>query len=303
MRRYFGLLLIIAPPLSASAQAPATAKLTHNQFSDWFFNNNAGWKALGLNQLDKAEYYFRKAIDVARLELDADPRLLARSYGDLAWVLHREGRDSEAEPLARWALTVREKMFGVEKMPVAQTMYTLASIEVKLGQIEEAEMLLTRTLAVCRSNLGPDALGTGDAINDLATVYMMQRKYDKAQLLYSKALGIFAAAGVDHPGMIVPLDGLATIELAEGRLAEAEDHLGKVVAMIKRGSTLAPGFAARVLVRQAEVYRKTDRPEQAAKAEADAKALLEGPEPPARTSPNGPTGAVNAPKIPDRRSD
>ena len=155
---------------SAPAQSPESApptKLTQYQFSDWFFHHNAGWKALYLNKLPKAEYCFNRAIEIAKIEIDADPRLAARSYGDLAWVLHRESRDAEAQPLAKWALSVREQSFGTDSMQVTQTMYTLAAIELKLNHLDEAEVLLAKTLDNCRLRLGNHTTGTAEAIEDL----------------------------------------------------------------------------------------------------------------------------------------
>ena len=284
------ILPILLFPAIATAQVASPPKLTHNQFSDWVFNHNAGWKAVGLNKLDRAEYCFKKAIEVARVEVDTDPRLMARSYGDLAWVLHLQGRDAEAEPLARWAFAVREKTFGAESMPVAQTMYTLATIERELGHLDEAEALLARTLAATRKKLGASAIGTADAMDDLATVLRERRRYDKARELYTKALAIFAAADPEHRGQVVPLDGLATIEAAEGMLGEAEAHLDRIGTLIGKGSTFDSAFAARILVRKAEIYRKTGRADQAAKAEADARSLLEDSRPAATAPSRRPPG-------------
>jgi len=284
MRNGLILSLILAFPHASRAQAPQGPKLTHDQFYDWVLHDKAGWSALRLNKLEKAEYCFGKAIEVARLELDADPRLMARSYGDLAWVLHRRGRDAEAEPLARWALTVREKTFGAEKMPVAQTLYTLAAIEIELGNLDEAEVLLQRALTTCQKNLGSNAPGTADALDDLAIIYMTRRQYDKARSLYTRALTIFSANGDEHPGQVIPLDGLATIELVEGKFLEAEAHLSRIVTLVGHGAPIDTASMSRLLKRQAEIYRKTDRSDQAAKAEADAKAILDRPSPARRNN-------------------
>jgi tetratricopeptide (TPR) repeat protein len=284
MKRMALLLPVLLFPFPATGQAPASNKLTHNQFSDWLFHHNAGWKSIGLNKLAKAEYCFKEAIKVAQIEVETDPRLMARSYGDLAWVLHLEGRDAEAEPLARWALTVREKTFGAETVPVAQTMYTLASIDLNLGQIDDAESLLTRTLSVYQKTAGPHAIATADALDDLATVLAERRQYAKASRLFHQALTIFAEVDTEHKGQMVPLDGLARIEIAEGRLEDAERHLDRLIALLGKGSKLVPEFTARVLSRKAEIYRKTGRPEQAKKAEDEAKSLR-GEQPSSVTMP------------------
>jgi tetratricopeptide (TPR) repeat protein len=279
------LTLGLAIQATARAQTPPAAapapkqELSFSQFADWNFYNNVGWIALARNELTKAEQMFGRAIEVARIEEASDPRLMARSYGDLAWVLHRQGRDAEAEPLARWALAVREKTLGPESKPLAQTIYTLGAIEVNLNHLDEAEALMTRTLAICERTLGPESLGTADALDDLAAVLVLRRKFDRARPLYERALTIFRGNGPDSAAQHTPLDGLASIDLTEGKLPEAEAHLTKALEMLDRDPLAVPAFHARVLRRKADVLRKLKRPDEAVALEAKAKAVEARPQP------------------------
>ena len=75
---------------------------------DWQSYNNGGWRLLNQGKYDRPEDYFRTAIEEIRPYQKTDQRLLARSYPDLARVLYHQGRYADAEPLAEWALTVRE---------------------------------------------------------------------------------------------------------------------------------------------------------------------------------------------------
>jgi tetratricopeptide (TPR) repeat protein len=264
------LCLLVATLLPANAAGQASRKaLTHDEFSDWRAYTQAGWLGVKRNDLKYAEAMFKRAIDLGRIEADTDPRLMARSYGDLAWVLHVQGRDAEAEPLAKWALSVREKAFGADTISLGQTAYTLAVIEIDLGQLDEAEALLTRWLAACEKNLGPTHVSTADALDDLAAVLVRRRKYDRARPLYDRALTILRP----HSARSNPLVGLATIEIEQGKLTEAEAHLDQALQALERDPTADPSFHAGVLSQKADVLRKTGRPAEADSAEAQSKAV------------------------------
>jgi tetratricopeptide (TPR) repeat protein len=279
------LCLLIATLLPATAAGQAARKtLSHDQVSDWRAYIQAGWIGVKRNDLPYAESMFKRAIELARIEADTDPRLMARSYADLAWVLHVEGRDAEAEPLAKWALAVREKAFAADTISLGQTSYTLAVIEINLGQLDEAEALLTRWLAACEKNLGTTHLTTADALDDLASVLVRRRKFDRARPLYERAFAILRP----HSARSNPLDGLATIEIEQGKLAEAEGHLDQALQAIDQDPNADPSFHATVLAQKADVLRKTGRPDEANTVEAQAKAITAQPRSGQAELPDGP---------------
>ncbi len=255
------------------------ARLTHEQFTDWSDLSTMGRSALNKRNLPYAEYLFKRAIEIARVEADTDPRLLARSYGDLAWVLHGQGRHAEAEPLADWALVVREHYFGRDSMQAGQTAYTLAMIEADLGKLDEAQVHLELSLAACEKGMGANHPFTADALDDLGTVLVLRRSYDRARPLYERALKIFRGVNPAHVGQYVPLDGLATIALNQGKYAEADAQLDEALRSLERDRYANPTYHAAVLMRKAEVLRKTNRADEAAKLEAKAKEVA------ARTPP------------------
>jgi tetratricopeptide (TPR) repeat protein len=268
-----------AAPEPPRAKSP---RLTHEQFTDWNDFSTMGRAALTKRDLKYAEYLFKRAAEVARVESDTDPRLLARSYGDIAWVLHGQGRDEEAEPLAEWALIVRERYFGADSMQAGQTAYTLGMIEVDRGKLDEAQVHLERSLAACEKGMGPNHPFTADALDDLATLLVLRRSYDRARPLFERALKVFRGINPDHVGQYVPLDGLATIALNQGRFAEAEAPLDEAIKSLERDRYANPTYHAAVLMRKGDVLRKTNRADEAAKVEAKAKEVA------SRTPPTQP---------------
>jgi tetratricopeptide (TPR) repeat protein len=253
--------------------APANGEDIPYRVSDWTYYSSRGWRALSTNDLERAEISFRDAIKIATAESAKDPRLLARSYGDLAWVLHLQGRDADAKPLAEWSLLVREKAFGVDAIQILQNLYTLSAIDIGLNEIDAAIPKLERIAAICKKTHGANSTATGDANNDLADAYMVKRQYKKAKPLYQRGLAIHASKNGSERGQIIALDGLATIDLAEGRLEDAEKRQDEILELVVSDKSFDSEFTAKILDRQASIYRTTNRAEQADKTEARAKSL------------------------------
>ena len=87
----------------------------------------------------KAEERLKLAIKEIRPFLPDTQRIMARSYCELARVLYHQKRYAEAEPLARWALSVREADKKAKPDSVFQCVYTLALIQSAQKQHGEAE--------------------------------------------------------------------------------------------------------------------------------------------------------------------
>ncbi len=158
---------------------------------DWQYYNNTGWLAFRRNELALAEHRFQRAIETIRPFAAESAALLARSYSDLAWVLYKEDRFAEAQPLAVWALTVRDKLPKTKTEAICQSLYSLALIHRGQRHYREAEPLLERALAIHEASLGGAEHPAAAVILDvLAGIYRDQGKYDEAEPLYKRALAI-----------------------------------------------------------------------------------------------------------------
>ena len=139
------------------------------EFGDWYFAYCGGQRALGRGDLDTASRRYREAIKIAWPSATSDPRPLARTYTDFALVLLLQGRPGEAEPLAEWALKVREERFGKQSQQVAATLHVLAQLASAEMQYARAETLLTRAVAIWEQSLGSDHPQMVIGLSDLAT--------------------------------------------------------------------------------------------------------------------------------------
>ena len=121
---------------------------------EWLRDTEEAAKFLDNGDYVKAEQRLNLAIKEIRPYLPETRRNMARSYCELARVLYHQKRYAEAEPLARWALSVRESDPKAKPESVFQCVYTLALIQSALKHHGEAELLFKRSLALQEENLG-----------------------------------------------------------------------------------------------------------------------------------------------------
>jgi tetratricopeptide (TPR) repeat protein len=116
--------------------------------------------------LEGAERLFREVLELQRNAATPSPLSTASALHNLAAVLARQGRISEAEPLARDALALREANGAVDNALV-QSWQLMASILKDMARIGEAEEMSAK--AVDRTLNGSDVDRT-DLIRNAATL-------------------------------------------------------------------------------------------------------------------------------------
>jgi tetratricopeptide (TPR) repeat protein len=175
---------MIAPALAQEESLPLEAVRI------WQHHNNNGWRQLEQGNYVKAAERFDLAIKEIRPYEKIGRRLLARSYCDLARALYHQERYAEAEPLAKWALTVREEDKKAKPDSVFQCLYVLAMIHKAQKHYSDAEPLLKRAIAIQEENVGSGHAANALTLDQLAVVYSEQGKNEEAVLLYRRVLAI-----------------------------------------------------------------------------------------------------------------
>jgi tetratricopeptide (TPR) repeat protein len=213
---------------------------------EWMLNTEEAATYLQKRDYAKAEERLNLAINEIRPYLPDSRRIMARSYCELARVLYHQKRYADAEPLARWALMVRESDNRAKPDSVFQCYYTLALIQSALKNHGEAEQLLARSLALQEKNLGRDHINSIIILNQLATVYVDQAKYSEAERVYLRSIAIHERKTPD-----LNLDLAATAEqyCALLRLMKRYDEAEKWHA---RALTIRDNVATRATRAQAD---------------------------------------------------
>jgi tetratricopeptide (TPR) repeat protein len=207
-------------------------------FQDWNYYNTRGWIYLSRGDYARAEQRFRQAIMEIKPYQTSDQRLLARSYADLARVLYHQGRYADAEPLATWALSVRENNPKVPPDAVFQSLYTLALIHMAEAHFPESERLLRRALDIQEKALGPTHIHTAATLDELAGVCLEQRKFKEAEPLYRRAIAIYERRNSD-----INLD-LATCAEHYAKLLKQMDRTQEAEKWQDRARSIRDGVEA-----------------------------------------------------------
>ena len=111
------------------------------QDTAWEKYNGAGMAAYAHGRHAEAEKHWKAALKEAEKFGERDPRL-ATSLNNLGLLQSGQGRYTEAEPLFRRALAIREKALGPEHREVAQSLNNLAALYQAQGNHAEGEPLL-----------------------------------------------------------------------------------------------------------------------------------------------------------------
>ena len=137
--------------------------------------------------------------------------------------LVERGGYTQAEPLLKRALTIREQTLGLDHPDTATTLHNLARLYRYQGQYSQAEPLYLRALAIRERALGFDHPETAITLENLALFYMAQGQYSQAEALLNRTLAIKERVfGPNHPDTADTLDYLAQLYQDQGKYAQAE---------------------------------------------------------------------------------
>ena len=242
----------------ASAQVPSTrptraaaAASIRNPLSDhvdWMSLHEAGWRAMNKGWYDIAEREFAAAIRVAKRPGASDPRLLARSYSSFAWALQKQGRNADAEPLAKWALETREANFPANAEPVARSLNQMATLYLALNRTAEAEPLLRRAVAMDAGTSITMKQEQAQSESLLGLTLVTQRRYAQAEGDFTRSIALREASqGSGHPETGDELNNLGWACLEQGKLVEARASLEKSLKILEQGRGVQDPSVARVL--------------------------------------------------------
>ena len=134
---------------------PVLAQSSHlRALSDWMVHEQEAAKSFQNGDYSQAVERLTLAIRDIRPYLPETRRIMAKSYCDLAQVLYHQQRYDEAEPLARWALSVREADKKARPDTVFQCFYVLGRIQSARKNHAEAEQLYLRSLVLQEKSWG-----------------------------------------------------------------------------------------------------------------------------------------------------
>ncbi len=139
---------------------------------------------------------------------------------------------TQAEPIYRRALAIREQYLGPEHPETATIVHNLAILQRDTGNFVEAEQLYQQALAIREQHLGPEHPDTANAYSNLANLYLAQKRYREAEPLYKRALDIREQLyGPPQPDSDDQLHTLANFYVTQGRYREAESLYQRILGI------------------------------------------------------------------------
>ncbi|MCI0390740.1 MAG: tetratricopeptide repeat protein [Acidobacteria bacterium] len=218
---------------------------------------------------------------------------------NLALIYQDLGKYAEAENIFKQALESTERGFGPDDRNVADCLDHYAELLSKMGRRAEAEEKRTRArailarreqqmrdkaiaeskqlLALKEQQLGPEHTEVATAAGSLGSLYRENKQMAEAEALFKRALAIREkVSGKDHVDTAGDLQRLSLLYEEQGRYAEAEPLANRALTILEREfGQKNPYRTLSALENYARILRKIGRRNEAAVAEAKAKAMRE----------------------------
>jgi tetratricopeptide (TPR) repeat protein len=192
-------------------------KALSTEFPDEGYRNPATWPVCAMH-LPHAEALVKAIGDENNLSKELS--LLLNSIGSY---YHVRTAYTEAEPILRRSLAIRERTLGREDPDVATTMNNLALMLRFQGKYAEAEPLHRRSLQINEKVLGSNHPDLALYLDNLAFLLVDQGRYAEAEPLCRRSLEISEKElGPNHANVATSLISLALLLMEQGRYAEAE---------------------------------------------------------------------------------
>ncbi|MCP9928831.1 CHAT domain-containing protein [Cyanobium sp. CH-040] len=144
----------------------------------------------------------------AEQELDSGNALIASIASRLAFTYTMRALYSQAEPLYKRALAIREKALGPDHPDTVTSIDNLGMLYSRQGLFSQAEIHLEQALSIRIKKLGPNHLQVAQSQTLLASIYIHQNLPSKAQPLLERALAITEETPGSDTALISAIIGL-----------------------------------------------------------------------------------------------
>ena len=172
----------------------------------------------------QADWLLKAALDERRTVYGPRHPLVAASESDLALLRDFEDQKTEAERLARSALTTARSLRPASPRDIAGAQAVLGRVLEDSGKYDEAASDLAEAVRFY-SVASPDGVDLASSVTELGNVRFYQADYDTAWTLDTRALQLHRKLyGERHPTYSSDLFNLGAIKDQRGDLAAAETY-------------------------------------------------------------------------------
>ncbi len=217
----------------------------------------------------KAEAHYRQALDSAVAMLPVQHPVLANWKSQLATLLENEKRYDEAELLYREALSAQREVLGDDHRNVGTTANNLAGALRKAGRYVDAAPHYAEAVRIYRAALGEDHAWVAIVLANQAYNQFLANDFAQAEQTAQQCLQVSAGHWPPEHWRIAMVETMVGGCLtARGDFRAAESLLTDSLSKLENGEGSPPPRIRMAREQLAELYRRWDKPEQAAAYEA-----------------------------------
>ncbi len=243
-----------------------------------------------LNKIDLSEKCYREVLGIYEKSYGKTSLEVSNAVEGLADLCRENGRLSEAEPLYKRAIAIREVSAPISP-DYSDSLSGLAEVLKRLGRDADAEPHLKRCISVRKQVHGRNHLRVIKPIESLAGSYLALGKYDQAEPLIREALSYREALyGTTSPKLAATLEMYAECFSKQKKYERAEVQLKRAVSLREPLEKTEKSQLVTCLNSYAEVLNKLNRTADAAKVQARVKSLT-------TTGKPEPTPTTKAPAV------
>jgi eukaryotic-like serine/threonine-protein kinase len=188
-----------------------------------------------LGDYPPAELHHRRAAELYGQTLGPDDPRTLTAMSNMANVLNKEGRLTEARTLQEEVLETRKRVLGSEDPATISSLGNLAHVLRFQGRLKEARELYEQELEYQRRTLGAENPHTLLTMNNLAGVYRALGLRAEWGKLHEEVLRVRRRAlPPENPDLLMAMDNMAIVLSDQGRLDEARKLHEEVLAIRKR---------------------------------------------------------------------
>ncbi len=192
--------------------------------------NNLGLAWEGKGEYDKANEYYKKALQIDLKVLGENHPNVAREYNNLGWTWASKGEYDKAIEYYKKALQIDLKVFGENHPNVAIRYNNLGLARASKGEYDKAIDYYEKALPIDLKAFGENHPNVATKYNNLGSAWKAKGQYDKAIKYFEKALQMYMKVlGENHPNVAIGYNNLGSTWDSKGEYDKAIEYFEKAL--------------------------------------------------------------------------
>lgn len=186
-----------------------------------------------LERYDEALEVLEQAVFIREHVLDPQHPHISNSLANMGSIYLEQARYPEALRVFERALSLREQSVGRDHPGTTEILGLLGKVHLRRGAYEQALRVFSRARRIRERDPETRPKSLADSVNDLADALAALGHHARAQREYQQVLTLHRRSErVAAVTRAAPLVGLGRVQLAQGRLDRAIDHLEDAVTLL-----------------------------------------------------------------------